>query len=246
MGKEWFDTWFDSEYYHLLYKNRNDDEAQLFINNIVTHLGLQQGQKVFDLACGKGRHSMMLNQLGLDVIGADLSENSITYAKQFENETLQFFVHDMRSILRSNYFDVVMNCFTSFGYFKHRHHNELVAQAMVNASKKNGKIVIDFINSIKGEASIKAKADFEIIEGNTTFHVFKKLENGYFLKDIAVHDANKPVQHFSESVQAFYLQDFIDLFDKAGATLLEYFGDYQLHKFTESTSPRLIMVFEKR
>jgi SAM-dependent methyltransferase len=246
MSKEWFDTWFDSEYYHLLYKNRNDEEAQLFINNLVAHLGLVPNQKVFDLACGKGRHSIMLHQLGLDVIGADLSENSIAYAKQFETDTLQFFVHDMRGILRSNYFDAVMNCFTSFGYFKHRHHNELTAQAMVNATKKGGKIVIDFINSFKGEAGIKAKSVFEIKEGDVTFHISKKLENGFFLKDIAVHDADKPVQHFSESVQAFYLQDFIDLFDKAGATLLEYFGDYHLHAFDKDNSSRLIMIFEKR
>ncbi len=48
---------------------------------------------MLDLACGKGRHSITLNKLGFDVLGIDLSEESITYAKQFENEYLKFEKH---------------------------------------------------------------------------------------------------------------------------------------------------------
>jgi 2-polyprenyl-3-methyl-5-hydroxy-6-metoxy-1,4-benzoquinol methylase len=246
MAQEWFDTWFDSEYYHLLYKDRNDAEAELFIKNICKFLDLKKQACVLDLACGKGRHSMMLHQLGYNVIGADLSENSIAHAKQFENENLQFYVHDMRAIIRSNYFDVAMNCFTSFGYFKHRHHNQLVANAMVAAVKNGGNIVIDFINSYKGEASIKLQSTFSIQEGNIRFEIQKKLEDGFFKKTITVHDSNKPIQQFSESVQAFYLADFVELFSKAGATLITHFGDYHLHPFDNTESARLIMVFKKK
>jgi cyclopropane fatty-acyl-phospholipid synthase-like methyltransferase len=246
MGKEWFDTWFDSEYYHVLYKHRNLAEAEVFIANIVQYLGLQKDNRVLDLACGKGRHSLMLNQLGLDVIGADLSENSIGFAQQFQNETLQFFVHDMRGILRTNYFDAVLNCFTSFGYFRHRHHNELTANAMVASAKKGGKIVIDFINSHKGAAALAQNATQFFKEGEIIFNIEKKLENGFFKKQIEVINGNQAPVYFSESVQAFYLQDFIDLFNSAGAELKAHFGNYQLEPFDEVTSARLIMVFEKK
>jgi 2-polyprenyl-3-methyl-5-hydroxy-6-metoxy-1,4-benzoquinol methylase len=116
-SKEWFEAWFDTSYYHSLYKNRDEIEAKKFIENLVHFLKLKNGQPVLDLACGKGRHSITLNELGLNVLGVDLSKNSIESAKNSENETLKFDIHDMRENLSSNSFDVVFNLFTSFGYF---------------------------------------------------------------------------------------------------------------------------------
>jgi len=77
MQKEWFEDWFDTNYYHVLYQNRNEEEARRFIHNLIDHLGIPKGVKVLDLACGKGRHSITLNDLGYDVLGEDLSPNSI-------------------------------------------------------------------------------------------------------------------------------------------------------------------------
>ena len=42
----WFAHWFDSPYYHTLYKNRDEKEAELFIDNLVKYLGLKKGQKI--------------------------------------------------------------------------------------------------------------------------------------------------------------------------------------------------------
>ena len=78
----WFESWFDTPYYHILYKERNDDEAQLLMDNLTQYLNLPEEAKILDLACGKGRHSIYLNQLGFDVTGADLSTNSIAEAKK--------------------------------------------------------------------------------------------------------------------------------------------------------------------
>jgi 2-polyprenyl-3-methyl-5-hydroxy-6-metoxy-1,4-benzoquinol methylase len=52
------------------------------MDNITHYLNLPEKAKVLDLACGKGRHSIYLNQLGFDVLGADLSENSILEAQK--------------------------------------------------------------------------------------------------------------------------------------------------------------------
>jgi cyclopropane fatty-acyl-phospholipid synthase-like methyltransferase len=245
MVKEWFDTWFDSKYYHILYNNRNDAEAQLFIDNMVKYLSLSANQKVLDLACGKGRHSVMLLKHGLQVVGADLSKNSIQFAKQMEQENLEFYVHDMRNIIRTNYFDAVFNCFTSFGYFKNRHHNQLAANAMLSATVPNGKIVIDFLNSAKAKDAIEQQSFFDLLREGISFKIHKKIENGFFMKNIEIIEDNKEPQYFSETVQAFYLNDFIEIFSKAGAVLEQTFGDYHLNKFDEKTSPRLIMVFKK-
>ena len=34
-GKDWFKTWFNTKYYHILYEDRNYDDAQFFIDNII-------------------------------------------------------------------------------------------------------------------------------------------------------------------------------------------------------------------
>ncbi|MFI0492366.1 SAM-dependent methyltransferase, partial [Flavobacterium sp.] len=115
--QNWFASWFDTPYYHILYKERNDHEAQIFMDNITHYLNLPENAKVLDLACGKGRHSIYLNQLGYEVVGADLSENSIAEANKSQNETLKFQVHDMRETFDDK-FDAIFNLFTSFGYFE--------------------------------------------------------------------------------------------------------------------------------
>ena len=94
-SENWFASWFDTPYYHILYKDRNYREAQIFMDNLTHYLNLPEKAKVLDLACGKGRHSIYLNQLGFDVVGADLSENSIAIASKNSNDTLHFQVHDM-------------------------------------------------------------------------------------------------------------------------------------------------------
>jgi len=87
--ENWFASWFDTKYYHILYKERNDEEAQLLMDNLTHYLNLPEDAKILDLACGKGRHAIYLNSLGFDVTGADLSENSIAEASKFSNNQRQ-------------------------------------------------------------------------------------------------------------------------------------------------------------
>ena len=61
---------------------------------------MRSGARVLDVACGKGRHSIHLNKRGFDVCGFDLSKASIAHNRQFENDRLHFFVHDMREVFR--------------------------------------------------------------------------------------------------------------------------------------------------
>ena len=98
--KNWFDSWFDTKYYHILYKNRDYSEAENFITNLTTDLEINTNKSILDLACGKGRHSIFLNKLGYTTTGVDLSKASIEHASQFTNNTLDFFVHDMREQIR--------------------------------------------------------------------------------------------------------------------------------------------------
>jgi SAM-dependent methyltransferase len=238
---DWFSEWFDSPYYHILYKHRDDKEAESFINKLIEHLKILPHYKIMDLACGKGRHAIYLNKKGFDVTGTDLSPHSIAYAKQFSNARLNFFVHDMRDVFAPEYFDLILNLFTSFGYFEDEQDNYKAIKSMAESLKKNGMAVIDFMNTPKVIASLIKEKLIEV--DGIKFCVKKKLENGFIMKDITFHADGKDHHHI-EKVKAITKEDFIKYFNFAGLQVLEIFGDYQLNKYSEASSDRMIFTLK--
>jgi len=235
----WYASWFNTPYYHILYKDRNYDEAADFMKNLTRFLNLKKGDKIMDLACGKGRHSKYLNKLGYDVTGVDLSPNSIAYAKKYENTSLSFAVHDM-CLPYPDRFDAVLNLFTSFGYFETENDNIRTIKAIKEELKPNGFGVIDFLNSSYLKNHL-VKENTKTVEG-ITFHIKRKIENGYIVKTIFFKDADKNYE-FAEKVKALTLEDFKAYFESANVQLTHCFGDYNLNKFDENNSQRLILIF---
>ena len=236
---KWFQSWFDTSYYHILYKHRDYKEAEVFIKNIVKYLNLDKDDSILDLACGKGRHSIFLNSLGYNVTGLDLSKNSIEHAKNHESNSLHFEVHDMRDPYKTQ-FEVVLNLFTSFGYFEQEVDNFKVIQTIKSSLKQNGIGVIDFMNSAVVIENLIAQNSYES-EG-VKFELKRSYEDGFIIKDIEVNDADK-IHHFEEKVRAFSIQDFETMLSKAGLHLLDCFGSYKLEPFNSKTSERLILIF---
>lgn len=240
--QQWFETWFDTKYYHILYKNRNDEEAHFFMNNLVEHLNVEKDSTVMDLACGKGRHSVFLNKKGLEVTGVDLSAQSIEHAKQFENNSLHFDVHDMREVYKKQKFDYVFNLFTSFGYFEDDNENLKAIQAMKEMLEPNGVLVIDFMNCVRTINNLVLEEQKNIEE--IQFNITRKVENNFIVKSINFEDQGK-LFSFEERVKALTLEHYKTFFKKAGLELLEVFGNFKLENFEENTSDRLIMILKK-
>ena len=166
----WFENWFNSKYYHILYKNRDHKEAVFFLDNIIKNININDGQ-ILDVACGKGRHAKYLNHLGFNVTGIDISKNSIEFANRDCNENLKYFVHDMRSVFRKNHFDLVTNLFTSFGYFENQEDEQTTINAMSNNLKEGGLLLIDFMN-VKKVISSLVKSESKEIDGGLFFFVY--------------------------------------------------------------------------
>ena len=156
--KSWYIDWFNSPFYHKLYFERDEKEAESFIHQLVKHLQPVAGCRMLDVACGKGRHSKILAAMGYDVTGIDLAPASIAWAKQSENENLHFFIHDMRLPFYANYFDYAFNFFTSFGYFKTRREHDAAIRSISKSLKPGGFFVIGCLAKTAGEP---ASAHFE-------------------------------------------------------------------------------------
>lgn len=241
--KQWFELWFDSPLYHILYKNRNQDEANQFIDTIVKHQKIDKG-RILDLACGKGRHAYYLAQKGLDVVGLDLSKESIQYANaMYQLPNLEFYVHDMRLPFRIHFFDYIFNFFTSLGYFNDLKENEKVFESMHSGLKDDGYILIDFMNSEKVIQTLVPRESKEI--DGYHFYLRRELVHGKIIKHIQA-ERDEKIWMFREEVQALTRENFHTFLNNTGFQLVNEFGDYSLNPYQPKLSDRYILIAKKK
>ena len=241
-SSEWFGEWFGSPYYHKLYKNRDVNEAKFFLDKLINYLKPDPDSIMMDLACGKGRHSIYLNEKGFNVVGLDLQESNIKEANQNANDKLNFYQHDMRRIFANERFDYIFNLFTSFGYFDTYHENQQTIKSIANSMKVKGKFILDFLNPYTVIAGL-VKSQIKEVEG-IQFSINRKFDGEFIFKDIEFEDNGKNF-HFREKVKAIKRLEFLDYFRSAGLMLLDTFGNYDLDAYEANESERLIFILQK-
>ena len=235
---EWYLDWFNSPFYHLLYKERDSSEATYFMNNLINKLQIDKNSSILDLACGRGRYSLYLSNIGHKVTGIDISKENISEAKKNESDKLNYILHDMRYPLNQK-FDLILNLFTSFGYYKKDADNLSVIKSIKYNLKSNGLAVIDFLNINYVLNNLVEKE--EKIINNTEFIIKRYLEDNMLVKSISITHGNK-IYDFKEEVKSYRIEDFLSIFEKLNLKLIKTYGDYKLNAFNKESSPRLIMV----
>ena len=239
---DWFEEWFDTKYYHILYKNRDDLEAKQFIFGLMDQLQLKPGMKLLDLACGKGRHSKTLNDLGYNVLGVDLSKKSIADAEKSTNSGLSFQVHDMREVIPNHSFDAIFNLFTSFGYFDSPQDNERMCSSISKMLEPGGRLVIDFMNARKVIESLVLREQ-KTIQG-VSFDISRRYDGSHIYKEIRIEDKSNHF-NYTERVQALDLADFHILLEPY-FEIDHVFGSLDLKPFEVEESDRLIIIAKRK
>ena len=231
--------WFDSDYYHVLYKHRDYNEARNFIDNIVEYLDLKKGSKILDLACGIGRHSIYLDKIGFKVVGTDKSPNNIKKAKASKNQSLSFLQMEMIDDTNHKY-DVIFNLFTSFGYVNHDYNLKTIKN-IERQLKDNGTVIVDFMNTLFVKKNLVIE-ETKVID-DLSFKIKRKSDGKHIYKEIKFHD--KKNYFFQEKVMDLSLKDFEKYLIKYNLKIIKTFGDYNLNEFDIENSERLIMVIKK-
>jgi SAM-dependent methyltransferase len=240
----WYKEWFDSPFYHKLYFGRDEKEAETFIQRLIAHLKPAPGSRMLDLACGRGRHSRILAGMDFPVTGIDLSPGNIRFAKEFENDKLEFFIHDTRLPFWGNYFDYAFNFFTSFGYFKTRREHDDMIRTIAKGLKPGGRLVIDYLNVHYTEDHL-VHSETKQLNG-TGYEIHRWDNDSHFFKKIKISDPSLLVpEEYTEQVAKFTLGDFTDMLSFQGLQVLEVFGDYQFGPYDVRKTPRLIIVAGK-
>lgn len=242
--KEWYKDWFNSIYYHKLYFDRDETEAQRFIGKLLQHLQPPAGSRMLDVACGRGRHSRYLASKGFDVTGIDISFDSIHFAKEFETDTLRFYQHDMRLPFWINYFDYAFNFFTSFGYFNTRREHDDAIRTIAQGLKPGGCVLFDYLNVHYVEDRLVPNETKQL--NGTAYDIHRWQDEDFFYKRITVEDKNLTgAMEHTEKVAKFSLGDFTEMLAYQKVQVQEVFGDYELNAYDVRKTPRLIVVGKK-
>jgi cyclopropane fatty-acyl-phospholipid synthase-like methyltransferase len=241
----WYEDWFADEHYLALYKHRNSDEASAALDLIERSAPIAKDAAILDLACGAGRHSIGLAKRGYTNITAiDLSPTLLHEAEKkakAEGVEIIFKKQDMRNF--SGKYDLIINLFTSFGYFQSDEENEKVICEVGDHLHTNGFFAFDFLNAALTEKKLIA-CDEKILSSGERVEMYRMIHDHRVDKKIVIH-ADGAKKEFLESVRLFTLPDFERIFSKAGLMINETFGDYSGTPFDEGSSPRLFLVAQK-
>ncbi|BCX15760.1 MAG: methyltransferase type 11 [Candidatus Parcubacteria bacterium] len=148
-GKKIFNENYLKTYVDMITPQRTEKEVS-FLLKFIKEKFKNKKIKILDLACGYGRHSIPLAQAGYLVTGVDYSDYFLRLAKKeakkLKLKNVEFIKKDMRKIDFKNEFDLVINMFTSFGYFENENDNILILKKVYQALKKKEYFIFDLDN----------------------------------------------------------------------------------------------------
>jgi len=239
----WYATWFNTPYYHDLYSHRDYHEARALILTLCKALNVERGQRALDIACGRGRHAMVLAESGLHTVGIDLSPESIVVASEMAHDHLSFQVGNMLVPLEVEPAHWVFNLFTSFGYFEDDAMHQQAIENMANALLPGGKLVLDYMNAEKIAAELVPKD--QVKTDLATYEISRRVEDQTIIKSIKLSEDGCSIFNYEERVRAFTEAELRTFMERAGLRAKSVHGDYELGSFDPEYSDRLIIIAEK-
>jgi SAM-dependent methyltransferase len=239
-----FQDWFNSPYYHLLYSQQDQQAVVSLVNKLLDFLQPAPGSRIVDLACGQGMIAKFLSEKGYDVTGIDLAPATIETALENEKQNLHFFQHDLRLPFWVNYFDVGLQLFSRFGFYKTEHDHYNAVRTISNSLKPGGRFVLDYKNVLFEEKNLVPKLDMEI--SGVKYLITNWFDETDFYKKIVIEDENAAMPlEYTEKMARFNLGDFTDMMAFHHLQIQEVFGDYDLRPYDINSSPRLLMIAKK-
>ena len=233
---EWFEEWFGETYLEL-YPHRDEKDAAAAVALISEVTPLEQ-RCVLDLACGPGRHATVLRESAGSVVGLDLSMPLLRRARADYSPPVTVARGDMRNLpFSSSCFDVVVNLFTSFGYFATDEQHVRVLREVSRVLNAGGWFVLDYLNAIHVRHSLVGNE--KVALGDHRVEVTRRISNDgkYVCKEMHLIADDRT---FQERVRLFEPHDLDRMLTDVGLVVQERFGSYAGSQLT-AESPRILI-----
>lgn len=244
IAEDWYHQSFDS-LYPIVYAHRTVEAARTEALFSIEQTGLSKDDCVLDLCCGNGRHMSHLCERAQTVVGLDLSSHLLELASKSLKSNATLVRADMRHQPFLEAFDVVVNYFTSFGYFQSDNENLLAVRSMNQALKPKGRFFIDYINrnwAIEHvePSTVRHHGDFEIREDRWIDENLERVN-----KTTTVLKEGAEIARLGESVKLFTLDEMAALLEQGGLMIDQAYGDYSGTECCDPSKPRMIIVGHK-
>jgi SAM-dependent methyltransferase len=131
-----------SKYYDLLYKEKNYYDEVQYINEIIK-LNCPNSKSLLDIGCGTGKHANLLQQLGYNIDGIDLSETMLEIAKNKFGENINFYNADIRKFDLNKKYDTIISLFHVLSYQVKNHDLDSAFESVYKHLNDGGYFIFD-------------------------------------------------------------------------------------------------------
>jgi len=223
-----------------------DTEKQ--VDFLIKTLSLTGNERILDLACGYGRHSLSLAKRGFPVVGVDITKDYIDDATQNAREQslpARFIQSDIRDVTFKNEFDVVLNMAEgAIGYLENDAENLKIFDVISNALKPGGKHFMDVCNADHAEHYFP-KTNWELGEKAIALAEFdwdkntRRMQFGSY--DIPYGlPAQKPAEFLADSIRLYSALELTEIFADRGMEIIETYSDFDGNKASYKKLPLLV------
>jgi SAM-dependent methyltransferase len=244
---DWFE---DEDFWRLLFPfvfpQERLDRAEDEVDSITALAGFEKG-RVLDLCCGPGRHSIALAKRGARVTGVDLSafllERAASHA--LANSVDVEWVHqDMREFIRAGAFELVINVFTSFGYFDDKNDDIKVLENVFKSLETDGKFLIELASKEWLAKVFQPTTSEKLVDGSLLIQCHEIFDDWSRIRNewIVVRDGRATPFVFHHTV--YSAQEMKDRLRLVGFENVRAFGDLSGSAYG-TEAERLVLLAEK-
>lgn len=237
----------DSDWYRIIWtldiQNQSwVEDTKRQVDFIIRNLNLTGKERVLDLACGFGRHSLELARRGFDVTGIDITPEYVVFASDQalrEHLNAHFLCEDIRQLHYMGEFDVVLNMADgAIGYLENDEQNQIIFEVISAALRPGGKHLMDIMNANYARTHFPCKL-WDAGEKGLTLSQFEWEDETktliYGQKDFPYGDVlHKPEILEGNPIRLYSIEEIQQIYTSLGMRVTQCFADFSGHKLTDN------------
>ena len=210
------------------------EDTKRQVDFLVQKLHLKGTERILDLACGFGRHSLELARRGFSVIGVDITPSYIQFAKEKAQEEglyADFLCCDIREVQFEQEFDVVLNMADgAIGYLENDTENKKIFTSVSKALRPGGKHFMDIMNGGYADSHFPCRL-WEAGQKSLTLSEFEwNRKTRIMLYGQLDFEYGQPIPKPSicegNPIRLYTLAEVTDILSSCGMNVIESYADF--------------------